>query len=63
MFHLAGQPRRLPFTDWAARVERIIASATGEVVRLDRSSRALRGCYDVGLSPHDIAEDWTTYHK
>lgn len=60
--HAAPMPRRAPFSDWCAQVERIIAKRYGESVTLDRHSLILHGCYDCGVSPGEIAQDWKAYH-
>jgi hypothetical protein len=57
MQHLL-QTNQPPFSDWAAQVERIILRRTGQPVQFDRSSIILRGFFDCGLSPVEIAEDY-----
>lgn len=54
-------PRRAPFSDWCAQIERIIEKRTGEPFKLDRSLKSLLGCYEVGLSPIEIADDWSAW--
>jgi hypothetical protein len=58
MFHLHGTPRRAPFSDWCARVERKIERETGQRFKIARDSRVARGYYDVGLTPDDMADDF-----
>lgn len=49
---------RLPFSDWRAQVDRITLRRAGFAVA---STRAMLGqmqsCYNVGLSPLEVAED------
>ena len=55
MFHLAQSPRRAPFSDWKAQVERMIMRHAGPVAE-PFSPTVMQSCYDVGLSPSDMAE-------
>jgi hypothetical protein len=50
-------PRRAPFSDWCAQVERLCERFTGQPCALARTNRLLHSCYDVGLSPQEMAED------
>lgn len=53
-------PRRAPFSDWRAQIERAVERRTGEPFHLEPSA-ALRGCYDCGLSPVEVADDWAAW--
>jgi len=57
MMRIASQaPRREPFSDWRAQVERIIERQTGWILSL--RGFGLEAYYDVGLSPSEAATDW-----
>lgn len=56
MYHLAQAPRREPFSDWKARVERIILKRTGFDLTLQ--GFGLQSYYDVGVSPDEAPIDW-----
>ena len=60
MFQLLGAPRA-PFTDWVAQAERILQRRGYTNVTLDRTCTALKACYDVGISPAEIADTWEDF--
>lgn len=49
-------PRRAPYSDWLAQVARIVERRIGEPAHIFNSAY-LRSCYDMGLSPQEIADD------
>jgi hypothetical protein len=57
MFHLVEhQPRREPYSDWFARIVRIVERRIGGTAYVFDSAY-LHSCYDVGLTPQEIADD------
>lgn len=61
MHHLlGGAPRRAPFTDWLAQVERVLVRR-GHVAPVVTDCDALRACYDCGLQPGEIANTWEQF--
>ena len=62
MLQFLGTPRA-PFTDWCAQVERHVARASGEQWNLQRDCPAVKACYDVGMSPMEVAEVWEDYRN
>ena len=50
-------PRRAPYSDWLAQVARIIERRTCARRAHIFDSAYLRSCYDMGLSPQEIADD------
>lgn len=58
MFHLAQAPRRAPFSDWKAQVERRIERQTGKPVTIADDCGCLLACYNVGLEPDEVAADF-----
>ena len=51
-------PRRAPFADWCAQIERMVERRTGRACHLIRNEQ-LRSCYNVGLSAVEMADDFT----
>ncbi len=59
MLHLQQTPRRAPFSDWMAQVERRIERMTGLVYRTSPAATMIWGSYyDCGISPQEAAADW-----
>jgi hypothetical protein len=58
MFHLQQAPRRPPFSDWRAQVERLAERRLGVHV-LGIGDNVLLGYYHCGLSPREAADDLT----
>lgn len=58
MLHLQPQPRREPFSDWKAQVERLIALASPEPVTFANDCQYMRSCYDCGLTAREVALDF-----
>lgn len=49
---------RPPFSDWRAQVDRITQKRAGFAIASSQAMGGLmRSCYDVGLSPAEVAED------
>lgn len=57
MFNLMGAPSRPPFSDWLAQVDRILRRRNGTTVAHCGAHPLMRSCYDVGLSPREVADD------
>lgn len=49
-------PRRAPFSDWCAQIERLIERRNGRPCHLTRNA-LLRSCYDIGLTAQEMAGD------
>jgi hypothetical protein len=66
MFNLlTGGASRPPFTDWLAQVERRI-NRKGLNVTFQHQPElraSLHSCYDVGLSPIEIADTWEEFSR
>lgn len=64
MFNLlTGRDKRPPFSDWLAQVERRINRNGANVTFAHQPQlrASLHACYDVGLSPIEIADTWEEF--
>lgn len=50
-------PRRAPFSDWCAQIERRIERRLGFAPTMS-SITQVRSCYEVGLSANEVADDF-----
>lgn len=57
MFNLMSEPRRAPFSDWLAQVDRRTWRKAGFHVVGGNALAYLQSCYDVGLTPIEVADD------
>jgi hypothetical protein len=55
VFHLMGQPSRLPLSDYKAQVERICSRRYGQPVRL--ITAVVASYYHCGVNPSEVAAD------
>lgn len=60
LFHLAGAPRRAPYSDWLSQINRVLERRGHRGVSVEDCD-ALRACYDCGLQPGDIADTWEEF--